>query len=120
MNIVNKQRKKLTLVLDDFWVLPELVIHDLDEHLYLINGRAQNEIDKFLSTEHTIEEYKKYVINYHTISLDIPVDVSPEIVVGIFEVHRNDTIKALCKQAEKLKNMIVSRMTSTYLAIGKK
>ncbi|XP_026811506.1 dynein heavy chain 7, axonemal-like [Rhopalosiphum maidis] len=120
MNVVNKHRTKLTLVLDDYWVLPELVVHDLDEHLYLINGQAQYEIDKFLSTEHTIEEYKKYVIKYHTISLDIPVDVSTEIEVGIFEVHRNDTIKALCKQAEKLKNMIVSQMTSTYLAIGKK
>lgn len=95
-------------------------MHDLDEHLYLINGQAQVEIDTFLSTEHTIDEYKKYVINYHTIALNIPVDISPEIEVGIFEVHRTDTIKTLCKQAEKLKNMIVSRMTSTYLAIGKK
>jgi len=120
MDIVNKHRKKLTLVLDDYWVLPELVLHDLDDHLYLINGQAQNEIDTFLSTEHTIDEYKKYVINYHTIALEIPVAVSSDIEVGIFEVHRNDTIKALCKQAEKLKNMIVSRMTCTYLAIGKK
>lgn len=108
------------MVLDDYCVLPELIVHDLDDHLYLINGQAQDEIDEFLSTEHTIDEYKKYVVNYHKIALDIPVYVSPEIVVGIFEVRRNDIIKTLCKQAEKLKNMIVSRMTNTYLAIGKK
>lgn len=106
--------------MDDYWVLPELVVHDLDDHLYLINGQAQDEIENFLSTEHTIEEYKKYVVDYHKIALDIPVVNSPEIVVGIFEVRRSDTIRTLCKQAEKLKNMIVSRMTNTYLAIGKK
>lgn len=106
--------------MDDYWVLPELVVHDLDDHLYLVNGQAQDEIENFLSTEHTIEEYKKYVVDYHKISLDIPVVNSPEIVVGIFEVRRSDTIKTLCKQAEKLKNMVVSRMTNTYLAIGKK
>lgn len=108
------------MVLDDYWVLPELVVHDLDEQLYLVNGQAQDEIEKFLSTEHTIDEYKRYVVNYHKIALDIPVDISPEIVVGIFEVRRSDTIMTLCKQADKLKNMIVSRMTNTYLAIGKK
>lgn len=108
------------MVLDDYCVLPELIVHDLDDHLYLVNGQAQNEIDEFLSTERTIDEYKKYVVNYHKIALDIPVNISPEIVVGIFEVRRSDTIKALCKQAEKLKNMIVSRMTNNYLAIGKK
>lgn len=106
--------------MDDYWVLPELVVHDLDEHLYLINGQAQDEIDAFLSTEHTIDEYKKYVVNYHKIALDISVDISPEIIVGIFEIRRSDTVKTLCKQAEKLKNMIVNRMTNTYLAIGKK
>lgn len=120
MDIVNKHRKQLSLVLDDYWVLPELVVHDLDDHLYLVNGQAQNEINAFLSTEHTIEEYKKYVIYYHTISLDIPVDITPEIVVGIFEVRRSETIKTLCKQAEIFKNMIVVKMTNTYLAIGKK
>lgn len=106
--------------MDDYWVLPELVVHDLDDHLYLVNGQAQHEIDTFLSTEHNIDEYKKYVVDYHKITLDIPVNISPEIVVGIFEIRRSDTIKTLCKQAEKLKNMVVSRMTNTYLAIGKK
>lgn len=120
LNIINKHRTELGLVLDDYCVLPELVVHDLDDHLYLVNGQAQDEIDKFLSTEHTIDEYKKYVVNYHKIALNIPVIVNPEIVVGIFEVRRSDIIKTLCKQAEKLKNMIISRMTNTYLAIGKK
>jgi len=120
MDIVNEHRKKLTLILDDYWELPELVLHDLDEYLYLINGQAQNEIDIFLSTEHTIEECKKYVITYHTFAIEIEINVSPAIEVGIFEVQRHDTINALCKQAEKLKKMIVSRMTSTYLAMGKK
>lgn len=106
--------------MDDYWVLPELVVHDLDDQLYLVNGQAQNEIEQFLSTEHTIDEYKIYVVNYHTIALDIPVNISPEIVVGIFEVRRSDTIMTLCKQADKLKNMIVSQMTNIYLAIGKK
>lgn len=60
------------------------------------------------------------MVNYHTIALEIPVKVSPKVVVGIFEVRRSDTIKTLCKQAEKLKNMVISSMTNTYLAIGKK
>lgn len=107
--------------MDDYCVLPELIsTHDLDEHLYLVNGQAQKEIDEFLSIEHTLDDYKKYVANYHKIALDIPVNINPELVVGIFEVRRSDTIKTLCKQAEKLKNMIVGRMTNTYLAIGKK
>lgn len=108
------------MVLDDYWVLPELVVHDLDDHLYLINGQALDEINRFLSTEHTLDEYKKYVIKYHTISLDIPVNISPEIVVGIFEVRRSETIKTLCLQAEQFKKIIMKQMTDTYLAIGKK
>lgn len=108
------------MVFDDYCVLPELIVHDLDDHLYLVNGQAQDKIDQFLSTEHTIDEYKEYVVNYHKIALDISVDISPEIVVGIFEVRRSDTIKTLCKQADKLKNMVISQMKNTYLAIGKK
>lgn len=101
-------------------MLPELIVHDLDDHLYLVNGQAQNDVDQFLSTERTIDEYKSYVVNYHKVALDIPVNISPEIVVGIFEVRRSDTIKTLCNHAEKLKNLVVNRMTYTYLAIGKK
>lgn len=101
-------------------MLPELVVHDLDDHLYLINGQAENEINIFLSSEHSIDEYKKYVVNYHKISLEISVNISPEIVVGIFEIRRNETIKVLCLQAEQLKKIIMKQMTDTYLSIGKK
>ncbi|XP_050432703.1 dynein axonemal heavy chain 7-like isoform X2 [Adelges cooleyi] len=120
MDFMNEQRRKLGAVLDDYWVLPELVVHDLDDHLYLVNGKAQMEIDKFLTGNHPIEAYKAYVVKYHEIALTIPVDISPETVVGIFEIRRGETIKTLCKQAEKIKNLIVDKMTNTYLAIGKK
>lgn len=108
------------MVLNDFWVLPELVVHDLDDYLYLINGQAQTEMTTFLSSEHTIDEYKKYVDKYHTILLEIPVNISPRVIVGIFEVRRSGMIRILCSKSEKLKNMVISRMTNTYLAIGKK
>lgn len=113
-------REKLGLTLNKYSAMPELIIHDLNDYLYLVNGQAQDEIDEFLSTEHTIDEFKKYVVKYHQIALDIPVNISPEIEVGIFEIRRSDTINILCKQAKKFKNALISRMTSTYSAIGKK
>lgn len=106
--------------MNKYLTIPELIIHDLNDYIYLVNGQAEDEIDEFLSTERTIDEFKKYVIKYHQIALDIPVNISPEIEIGIFEIRLIDTINILCKQAKKFKNALISRMTNTYSAIGKK
>ncbi|VVC38387.1 Dynein heavy chain, domain-2,Dynein heavy chain domain,Dynein heavy chain, P-loop containing D4 domain,P- [Cinara cedri] len=116
-NIVSQHRNKLSLMLNGYWELAE---HDFDEHLYLINGQAYDEVDKFLSKEHTFEEYKKYVIKYQTIALNVSTKTSTEIVFGIFKVRCSDAIMALYEEAEKLKSIIVDRMTQVYLEIGKK
>lgn len=105
------------MILDDYW---ELVQHDFDEHLYLINGQAYNEVKTFLTTEHTFNEYKKYVVKYHKISLDISIETSTEIIIGIFKVHCGDAIMSLYEESEKLKSMVVNQMTQIYLEIGDK
>lgn len=105
------------MILDSYW---ELIEQDFDEHIYLVNGQAHAEVETFLSKEHTFEEYKECVVKYHQIGLDLSIKTSTEILFGNFKVHCGGAIMAFCDGAEKLKNMVVGRMTQIYLEIGKK
>lgn len=101
--------------MNDCWQQRKIFIGKINEFLYLINGEAKHDVETFLSNNHNLDEYKSYILKYHEIALKVPLCIKSKEIIGVFEVHLNQIINILCKQANVFKNAIFTHMQSTYL-----
>jgi len=106
--------------LDNCWEQRKVFKEKVVRYLYLINGKAEKEVEIFLSKSHTFEEYKHAMVKYHDISKEILIDIIPIADIGIFEIDFTEIINILYKQAITYKNSIIDHMKSAYLIIGNK
>ncbi|VVC27190.1 Hypothetical protein CINCED_3A023641 [Cinara cedri] len=118
--IIDTNIDKLLKNLDGLWEQRKSFIEKTNKLLYLINGVAKNDVIVFLSTDHTLDEYKRYVIKYDKISSDIPSEINSTETIGIFTFDFTGIINILRKQADKFRDAIIAKMKSTYADIGKK
>lgn len=112
--IVEGYREQLLSLLDDQRIGPELRVQDFDEYMPLINGEAQEEVEKFLSEEHTFDEYVEKILYYKEIQDNIPIRMQHVITMGMYDMHREELIKTLVSAAEALGEMLITRCTKDY------
>jgi len=106
--------------LDNCWEQRKVYKEKIVRYLYLINGKAEKEVEIFLSKNHTFEEYKHAIIKYHEISTKILIEILPIASIGIFEIDFTEIINSLYNQGNTYKNNIIAHMKSAYMFIGKK
>lgn len=92
----------------------------VDRFLYVIDGTAENDVNRFLSADRTLDEYKRYVVKYDDISSDIPNAISPTETVGIFTIDFTGIVDVLRGQAHRFRDAIIAKMKSAYVDIGKR
>ncbi|KAI4465685.1 dynein axonemal heavy chain 7-related [Holotrichia oblita] len=112
--IVEGYREQLFTLLDDQRIGPELRVQDFDEYMPLINGEAVEEVEKFLSGEHTFDDYVEKILYYKEIQDNIPTKMEHVITMGMYDMHREELIKTLVGAAEALKEMLLTRCTKDY------
>jgi hypothetical protein len=117
---VCKNREKLLTYLDDCWEQNNVFVEKVQKYLYLINGEAKLNVDIFISHEHTFDEFKHKIIEYHDLSLAIPLDINSLSTTGVFKIKFTEIVSILIKHADKFKYIIIDHMRSTYLAISEK
>lgn len=96
-------------------------MEEVQKHLYLINGEAKLSVDIFIAHDHTFDEFKQKIIEYHNISLSVINDISSlSTAIGVFKINFTEIVSILSKQANKFKSVIIEHMESTYLTISEK
>lgn len=117
---MHENREKLLTYLDDCWARNNVFVEKVKKYLYLINGEAKLSVDTFVSHDHTFDEFKLKIIEYHNVSLEIPIAISSSSTIGVFKINFAEIISILIKQANKFKNVIIDHIESTYSAFSKK
>lgn len=112
--------KKIATYLDECWEKRIVFIENVEKYLYLINGVAKDNVQTFLSKNHTLDEYTNYIIEFHETSLAIPNDIKPTVNIGIFKLNFTEIFNILMKQVDTFKDAIISRLKSVYQDLGNK
>ncbi|KAJ7345507.1 hypothetical protein JRQ81_001457 [Phrynocephalus forsythii] len=81
-----------------------------DKYHDLISKQADQEIDQFLSEEHTFEEITAQVARYQCIRDEIQYTSRKCIRLGMFELHCDELIRALTKRADAICSKIIAKM----------
>lgn len=77
-------------------------------------------MEKFLSEEHTFEEFCTEVEKYYQLQIEMPMQIEHTITMGIFDMQRGEFISALVHSAKNLKEQLLARMTQDYQEMCKK
>lgn len=86
----------------------------------MINGVAKDNVQIFLSKNHTLQEYMNYILEFHEISLNIPNDIKLTVNLGIFKLNFNEILNTLMKQVNIFKHAITNQLKSVYQDLGNK
>ncbi|XP_056634815.1 dynein axonemal heavy chain 7 [Diorhabda sublineata] len=96
-------------MLEEQRIGPELRIQDFDEFLPLINGKDESYVNSFLSREHTFEELANEILKYKDIADRIPLANEHYVRIELYDMNRNDLIKALETAAENFKDILLQK-----------
>lgn len=68
-------------------------------------------MEKFLSENHTFEEYAAQVEYYSHLAKTITIEMIQTTKLGLFEIHCGDLIQALVRRTESSREKLLNRMT---------
>lgn len=105
--------------MDDCWEQRKLFVERVNKFSNLIDGQAEHDVHTFLSNNRSLNEYQNYVKKYYEICLEIPTDLSVE-TLGVLKIDFTDFVNILHQRANKIKDVIIAHMFSTFLSNGKK
>jgi hypothetical protein len=81
--------------------------------------QAQEELDNFLSMEHPFEDFVPLILNYHELAQEIPCRAEHVVIMGMYEMRRDDLIQAMVRQAQDLRDQLLARMVCDYQTLCK-
>lgn len=114
--ILESYKHRITELIQEHRIGPELQMQDFDEHITLINETDIEYVEGFMNAEppHGFEEYAEQIAKYDNLAKNIPVGYDQTFFSGLFDVHRKDLMDYLASAANDLKEELVNRMVSDY------
>lgn len=107
-------KTRIKILLDNQRIGPELRIQDFDEFVPLINGECDEEINKFLSQEHTLEEFKSIILKYKIIYDKIPLVNDVHVRMEMYDINRQELINSLEMAADNFREKLIQKCVQDY------
>uniref|UniRef100_A0AAQ5XFX9 EF-hand domain-containing protein n=1 Tax=Amphiprion ocellaris TaxID=80972 RepID=A0AAQ5XFX9_AMPOC len=118
--ILQAQQDKVRRV---FWaecVRPKEYIHEYDKYAALVSKQAEEDVEQFLSEQHSFQEIVAEVKHYQQLADQIQYTPCKVVHFGTFEVRSHKFIHSLVKRAQELQQKLVTRMLQDHQDINKK
>ncbi|XP_067372006.1 dynein axonemal heavy chain 7 isoform X2 [Channa argus] len=106
-----------------FWaacVRPKEYICEYDKFAPLISRQADEDVEQFLSEQHSFHEILTEVVHYQKLADQIQYTLCKVVRLGIFEVQSHKLIHSLIERAQKLQQKLATRMLKDHQEINKK
>lgn len=110
LNYVKECRKKIIDYLEEERIVPELLLHDFDDYIDLMNGVVANRVYNFMEEYQGFDDYCELVNHYNDIEYEITMNVWGIISVGFYEFNRIGLIQTLELLAQFVQKELLSRM----------
>ncbi|XP_034417782.1 dynein heavy chain 7, axonemal [Cyclopterus lumpus] len=106
-----------------FWaesVKPKEYVHEYDKYATLVSRQTEEDVDQFLSEQHSFQEFMAEVLHYQQLADQIQYTPYQVVRLGMFEVQSHKLIHALVKRAQELQQKLVTRRLQDHQEINKK
>ncbi|CAB3230574.1 unnamed protein product [Arctia plantaginis] len=113
-NLMEDYKKLISDLIAEQRIAPELRVQDFDDYVCLLNGQSMEEVQTFLNSEKTFEDYCAEAVKYVELAREIPSKLEGTIVIGMFQMQRGELITSLRTGATRLANTLLRRMTEDY------
>uniref|UniRef100_G3NCJ3 Dynein axonemal heavy chain 7 n=1 Tax=Gasterosteus aculeatus aculeatus TaxID=481459 RepID=G3NCJ3_GASAC len=105
-----------------FWaeaVKPKEYVHEYDQYASLVSRRAEQDVEQFLSEQHSFQEIMAEVVRYQQLADHIQHTSCQAVRLGMFEVQSHKLIRSLVKLAQELQQKLVTWMLEDLQKINK-
>ncbi|KAM8856216.1 dynein axonemal heavy chain 7 [Spinachia spinachia] len=106
-----------------FWaetVMPKDYVHEYDQYASLVSRRAEEDVEQFLSEQHSFQEIMAEVVRYQRLADQIQHTSCQAVRLGMFEVQSRKLIRSLVKRAQELQHRLVTWVLEDLQKIHKK
>ncbi|XP_041805973.1 dynein heavy chain 7, axonemal [Chelmon rostratus] len=106
-----------------FWaecVRPKEYVQEYDKYAPLVSRQAEEDVEQFLSEQHSFQEIMEEMIHYQQLADQIQYTSCKVVRLGMFEVQSHKLLHTLFKRAQELQQKLVTRMLQDHQEINKK
>uniref|UniRef100_A0A3B4YVU2 Dynein axonemal heavy chain 7 n=1 Tax=Seriola lalandi dorsalis TaxID=1841481 RepID=A0A3B4YVU2_SERLL len=106
-----------------FWaecVKPKEYVYEYDKYASLVSRRAEEDVEQFLSEQHSFQEIMVEVVHYQQLADQIQYTSCKVVRLGMFEVQSHKLIQSLVKLAQDLQQRLITRMLQNHQELNKK
>ncbi|KAM7380824.1 hypothetical protein PAMP_004096 [Pampus punctatissimus] len=123
--ILQAQQEEVRRVIWAECVRPKEYVREYDRYAALVSKQAVEDVEQFLSEQHSFQEIMLEVKHYQQLVEQIQytsckVFINKVVRLGMFEVHSHKLIHTLAKRAQELQQKLVIRMLQDHQEINKK
>lgn len=113
---IDECRKRISNMLEEQRIGPELRLQDFDDYMSLMNGADADRIYNFMNDQREFDEYCELINHYNDVEHEICMNVWGVISMGFYEFNRTsliDTLEALARfmQTELLTKMVADQQS---------
>ena len=95
---------------------PESYVREYDKFMYLIDGRCEEEINKYIEESHTFDEFVEKVNFFVDLGSKINNNetLPKEVNLGMFQLHCEDLISNLARKTTVLRELVLKKMSQDH------
>ena len=86
--------------------------------MYLIDGRAESEIESYVTEQHTFEEFSVKVKFFDNLGKELTDSLPKEVNLGMFSLHCEDLILNLYRKTGVLRELILKVKNYAFFLIS--
>nr|XP_029135329.1 dynein heavy chain 7, axonemal [Labrus bergylta] len=117
--ILQPQQEEVRRVFWDECVKPKEYIHEYDKYAALVSRQAEEDVEHFLSEQHSFQEVMAEVMHYQELADQIQYTSCKVVFLGMFEVQSHKLIHSLVKHAQDLQQRLIARMLQDHQELNK-